>query len=134
MRVLDGTRIMSIGLEFAPALLAVLAAAVAFWAMWRLARRALGFGARRPEDAPARSGRSGARERREPVLGLPVGPSSPAVPDAADVLALKASIDALTRQIASLERTLVPLVEDAPASSAENGRRSNAPAKRPLPS
>ena len=47
--------------------------------------------------------------RREPTLGAAPAPTlSPSVPDAADVLALKASIDALARQIGLLEKRLGP--------------------------
>jgi hypothetical protein len=115
LRVLDGTTLMSYGREFAPALIAVLAAALAVWLVWRLVRRVLRFAFRGSEEVPVRTHHSPDRERREPVLGAPGTPAAPSVPDAADILALKASIDALTRQIASLERTLVPALEGAAA-------------------
>jgi hypothetical protein len=106
--VLDGTTLMSYGLEFAPAVIAV-------WIVWRLVRRVLRFAFRGSGDAPVRTRHSPDQERREPVLGAPGTPAAPSVPDAADILALKASIDALTRQIASLERKLVPAPEGAAA-------------------
>jgi hypothetical protein len=109
--VLDGTTLMSYGLEFAPAVIAVLAAALAVWIVWRLVRRVLRFAFRGSGDAPVRTRHSPDQERREPVLGAPGTPAAPSVPDAADILALKASIDALTRQIASLERKLVLALE-----------------------
>jgi hypothetical protein len=115
LRVLDGTTLVSYGWEFAPALIAVLAAALAVWIVWRLVRRVLRFAFRSSEEVPVRTRHSPDRERREPVLGAPGPPAAPSVPDAADILALKASIDALTRQIASLERRLVPALEGAAA-------------------
>jgi len=115
--VLDGTTIMSYGLEFAPALIAILAAALAVWIVWRLVRRVLQFFTRKPDESTIPASYAAVQERREPVLGPPAAPSPPSIPDAADVLALKASIDALTRQIASLERKLAPAPE-APAAPA----------------
>jgi hypothetical protein len=72
------------------------------------------------------------------MLGPVVEPSrssSATIPDAADVLALKASIDALTRQIASLENRLLPALETlgSPDMAAPAKRDSVAP-KTPLAS
>jgi hypothetical protein len=109
--LLDGNTIMSYGLEFAPALAAILAAAFGVWIVWRLVRGALNALFRKREERPEPVAYSIIQERREPVLGQPAAPSpssSPSIPDVADILALKASIDALTRQIASLEKRLVP--------------------------
>ncbi|HZH52962.1 MAG TPA: hypothetical protein VEZ16_13905 [Microvirga sp.] len=137
--MLDGTTIMSYGLEFAPALGAILAAALAAWIVWRILRRGwqLAFG--RPENASVQPQHSPLQERREPVLG-PVG-EAPAVqvPDTADIRALRASIDALTRQIASLEQKLAPapqptgkIVPITPAITGEDAFRNTA--KPPLSS
>jgi hypothetical protein len=55
--------------------------------------------------------------RREPVLVAATAPPSPsAVPDAADVLALKASIDGLSRQVALLEKRLSPANTNVPTA------------------
>ncbi|MCB5175712.1 hypothetical protein [Microvirga lenta] len=115
--MLDWNEIASYGIEMAPAAFAVLAAVLVIWLVWRLVRGALRLvlGAREsPADAPRPRK---ATERREPVLGPPAAASVPSrpVPDAADVLALKASIDALTRQIASLEKKLT-VPPEAPAA------------------
>lgn len=123
----DLSRIMSYGLEFAPALGAVLAAALAVWIVWRIVRRAwqLAFGSRESPVAPQHAS---VRERREPVLGPPEEPPSAQMPDMADIRALKASIDALTRQIASLERKLAPASQDTgkvvPISPAMGGEEA----------
>lgn len=112
--MLDGNTMMSYGLEFAPALIAILAAALGAWVIWRLVRSALNLLFRKSEERPEPVAYSIIQERREPVLDParePSRPSSPTIPDAADVLALKASIDALARQIASLENRLVPSLE-----------------------
>jgi hypothetical protein len=131
--LLDGNTIMSYGLEFAPALVAILAAAFGVWIVWRLVRGALNALFRKREERPEPVAYSIIQERREPVLGPPAAPSSsssPSIPDAADVLALKASIDALTRQIASLEKRLVPALDSlsttvaAPAAGDDSPRAS----------
>ena len=84
------------------ALLALFLAACVLWLIWRALRRLL----------------SPRRERLEPSLAdepgntrfEPPAPQTAAtvstIPDAADVLALKASIDNLARQVAALEKRL----------------------------
>jgi hypothetical protein len=94
-------------LEWAPTLIMVLLAVWATWFVWRLLKRLFRFAGDKTESAPVSSRAYPAQERKEPVLG-PVASSASTIPDAADVLALKASIDALTRQIASLEKRLAP--------------------------
>jgi hypothetical protein len=129
---------MTYGLEFAPALIAILAAALAVWLVLRLIRRVLQFLSRKPEHAVVQPRHPVPQERREPVLAPPAAPpaSAPQIPDAADILALKASIDALTRQISSLEKKLVAPAQDnapiAPAVRSEEASRTSA--KPPLAS
>jgi len=116
--------------ELAPIAAAAFLGLCLVWLVWRALRRLAAPRTERQEPAfsePAPQPAEPAPVRREPVL-VPSGSSSPqsvpqpAVPDAADILALKASIDALTRQIASLERRLVPansneVVVERPAPS-----------------
>lgn len=138
LRLLDGNSLLAYGLEFAPAVIAILAAAFGVWLVWRLVRSAMGLFLRKAEERPEPVAYSIIHERREPMLGPavePSRPSSPTIPDAADVLALKVSIDALTRQIASLENRLVPALEtlgspDMPAPP----KLDSATAKPPLAS
>lgn len=135
----DGTTLMSYGLEFAPAVIAILAAALAVWIVWRLVRRVLRWAFRSSKEIPVGTHPAPTRERREPVLGAPGTSTAPSVPDAADVLALKASIDALTRQIASLERKLAPALEgtgakDRDGAMASRDDATGAAAKPPLSS
>jgi hypothetical protein len=108
-------------LEWAPTLILVLLAVWATWFVWRLLKRLFRFARNNPESSPA-SRSHPPRERREPVLG-PVAPRASTIPDAADVLALKASIDALTRQIASLEKRLVPQGPDQAGPPSQPGTR-----------
>ena len=124
----DPSTIMSYGREFAPALGAILAAALAVWIVWRILRRAwqIAFGGR---ERPAPGRLASVQERREPILGPPEeAPSSP-TPDMAGLRALKESIDALTRQIASLERKLTPAQPDSgkivPITSAVGGEETS---------
>lgn len=136
--MLDGNSFLTYGLEFAPAIIAILAAALGVWIVWRLVRSALGLFVRKAEERPEPAAYSIIHERREPMLGPVVEPSRPSsatIPDAADVLALKASIDALTRQIASLENRLLPALETlgSPDMAASAKRDSVAP-KTPLAS
>jgi hypothetical protein len=84
----------------------ILLALAVVWAVWRGARgliRAIGG---TPRGAPIQHERP-EQDRIEPVLG-PVTPSPAPILSAVDVFALKASIDALTHQVAALERRLAP--------------------------
>ncbi len=136
--MLDGNSFLTYGLEFAPALIAILAAALGVWIVWRLVRSAMSLFFRKADERPEPAAYSIIHERREPMLVPavePSRPSSPTVPDAADILALKASIDALTRQIASLENRLVPAIEamSSPGMPAPAQHEAAAP-KTPLAS
>lgn len=101
----DSSTLISLALEWGPAILIVLLAAWVIMAVSRFFKRLFAGG--RSESAPVTPQPYPAQERREPMLGA-VAPTVSTIPDAADVLALKASIDALARQIAALERRLAP--------------------------
>lgn len=98
--------------ELAPIAAAAFLGLCLVWLAWRTVRRLVGPGRERREPAFAEQ-TVPAPERRDPALS-PAQPAAPAVPDAADILALKASIDALTRQIAALERRLTPANSNVP--------------------
>jgi hypothetical protein len=101
----DWADIISAGMKFAPAAGIVLLAALVVWLFWRGVRRILrAFGSRShtPQDVLERSRPF---ERREPILEPAAAQNPPAV-TSSDILALKASIDALTRQIADLSGKL----------------------------
>ncbi len=101
----DSSTLISLALEWGPAILIVLLAAWVIMAVSRFLKRLFTGG--RSESAPVAPQPYPTQERREPMLGA-AAPTVSTIPDAADVLALKASIDALTRQIAALERRLAP--------------------------
>jgi hypothetical protein len=101
----DWAEIISASLEFAPAAGIVLLAALTVWMFWRGLRgvlRAFGNRSHGPQDF-VQAGRP--FERREPILEPAAAHNSPAV-TSSEILALKASIDALTRQIADLSGKL----------------------------
>jgi flagellar biosynthesis/type III secretory pathway M-ring protein FliF/YscJ len=85
------------------ALLALFLAACVLWLIWRALRRLVSPRRRRLEpslgDEPDR-GRIEQASPQTPVVST--------IPDAADVLALKAAIDNLARQVAALEKRLAP--------------------------
>ena len=100
----DWTQIMSAGLEFAPAAGIVLMAALAVWLVRRMVKRILGAFGRRshaPQDF-VQPGRP--LERREPILEPATAQNGPAT--SSEILALQASIDPLTRQVAELSGKL----------------------------
>jgi ABC-type nickel/cobalt efflux system permease component RcnA len=100
----DWTGIISAGMEFAPAAGIVLLAGLAAWLLWRLVRRVLQAFNRShaPQDLVQR-GR--AFERREPILE-PAAARNPPPASVSEIHALRASIDALTRQVADLSGKL----------------------------
>jgi len=117
----DWAEIISASMEFAPAAGIVLLAGLVVWLFWRGVRRVLrAFGkeSHAPQDVVQR-GRP--FERREPILEPAAAHNPPAV-TSAEILALKGSIDALTRQIADLSGKL----------AAADGTRLHA-ANRPSP-
>jgi hypothetical protein len=108
--------------DLVPILFLVLLAAGVLWIVWRLARRLGRSPAQRPEPV-VQSPPAPSASRQAPVLHPPARPPS-TIPDAADVLALKAAIDNLARQVAALERRLAsnsvnqPLPQPSPSGKA----------------
>ncbi|MBM6578937.1 hypothetical protein ILT44_01985 [Microvirga sp. BT689] len=85
------------------ALLALFLAVCVLWLMWRVFRRLLTPRRRRLE--PSLADEAG-NTRIEPPVPQTAAAAVSTIPDAADVLALKASIDNLARQVAALEKRL----------------------------
>ena len=108
--------------EYIPLLFILLLVAGILWIIWRLVRRLFGSPASRQEPAIGTDPEPDVPPRD--LVPRPVTASSPVIPDAADVLALKAAIDNLARQVAALESRLasgnntVPLPHPASASRA----------------
>lgn len=100
---------MTAGLtDLAPMAAALFLGLCLLWLVWRALRRLVAAPRSERQEPAFRDTLEPVSTRREPPLN-PVPPApNPNVPDAADILALKASIDALTKQIASLERRLIP--------------------------
>ena len=84
------------------ALLALFLAACVLWLIWRAFRRLLAPRKRRLEPSLAEENGIG---RIDPTISRSAATPS-TIPDAADVLALKAAIDNLARQVAALEKRL----------------------------
>jgi len=82
-------------------LLALFLAACVLWLIWRAFRRLLSPRKRTLAPSADESGNG----RIEPTIARTAAAPS-AIPDAADVLALKAAIDNLARQVAALEKRL----------------------------
>ena len=108
-------------MEFAPAAGIVILAALVVWLFWRGLRRVLRAFGNRSHAHQDFVQRDRPFERREPILEPAAAHNSPAV-TSSEILALKASIDALTRQIADLSGRLGARDEMRP------------PAARPSPS
>lgn len=112
---------------------AIFVAVCVLWLVWRALRSLF-----RPHPSKTRDiglpPEPDAR-RREPTLSAAPAPTlSPSVPDAADVLALKASIDALARQIGLLEKRLGPANTNVPPATAPRPAREAAePPRREVP-
>ena len=92
--------------DLAPTLIVLFLAACVLWLIWSALRR-LFRSPRRAQDASPAPDPKPMVERREPTV-QPVSAPGQAVPDAADVLALKAAIDNLARQVAALEKLIHP--------------------------
>ena len=85
------------------ALLALFLAGCVLWLIWRALRRLLS--PRKPRLEPSLTDESG-NVRSEPSGPTRTATTVSTIPDAADVLALKAAIDNLARQVAALEQRL----------------------------
>ena len=109
--------------EYTPIVFILLLGAGILWILWRLMRRLFGGTTHRAEPAAATYLEPEAPPRDVGVR--PLAASPPTIPDAADVLALKAAIDNLARQVAALEsrlapvRTVTPLPDPPPARPVE---------------
>jgi len=103
---MDWSEVVAMGIEGAPTATVILLALATLWVMWRAAKRLIRSSGGTSRGAPIQHERL-EQDRIEPVLG-PVAPSPAPILNAADVFALKASIDALTHQVAVLERRLAP--------------------------
>ncbi len=101
----DWAEIISASMEFAPAAGIVILAALVVWLFWRGLRRVLRAFGNRPHAPRDFVQRDRPFERREPILE-PAAAQHPLAVTSSEILALKASIDALTRQIADLSGKL----------------------------
>jgi hypothetical protein len=90
--------------DLAPTLIVLFLAACVLWLIWSALRR-LFRSPKRAQDASLAPDPEPTVERREPTV-QPVSAPAQAIPDAADVLALKAAIDNLAQQVAALEKRL----------------------------
>jgi hypothetical protein len=90
--------------DLAPTLIVLFLAACVLWLIWSALQRLFRSPGRAQDASPAPDPKP-IVERREPTV-QPVSAPAQAIPDAADVLALKAAIDNLARQVAALEKRL----------------------------
>ena len=90
--------------DLAPTLIVLFLAACVLWLIWSALQRLFRSPGRAQDASPAPDPKP-AVERRGPTV-QPVSAPAQAIPDAADVLALKAAIDNLARQVAALEKRL----------------------------
>ncbi|WP_201841742.1 hypothetical protein [Microvirga zambiensis] len=102
------------------ALLALFLAACVLWLIWQAFRRLLSPRKRRLEPYLA--------DEPDTSRTQPAGPQAAAavstIPDAADVLALKAAIDNLARQVTALEKRLAAGQTSLPAETLPNDRKA----------
>lgn len=87
-----------------PALLTLFLTFCVLWLLWQVLRRILSSRKRRRE--PNLDSQLGARTNLNEPAAPQVAGTVSTIPDAADVLALKAAIDNLARQVAVLEKRL----------------------------
>jgi len=99
------------------ALLTLFLAACVLWLIWQAFRRLFSPRKRRVEPSLADEPDKG---RTEPAVIQTAAPVS-TIPDAADVLALKAAIDNLARQVAALEQRLAAGQTSLPAQPSPRG-------------
>lgn len=100
--------------DLAPMAAALFLGLCLLWLVWRALRRLVAAPRSERQEPAFQDSSEPVSARREPALHPVPPPPHPNVPDAADILALKASIDALTKQIASLERRLTPANSNVP--------------------
>jgi hypothetical protein len=100
--------------DLLPILFLVLLAGGVLWILWRLIHRL--FRSAPPRQEPVIQPDPDPRESRQEPSLQPAARSASTIPDAADVLALKAAIDNLARQVAALERRLASDSSRQPAS------------------
>src|ERR687894_2631101 len=92
--------------DLAPILIVLFLAACVLWLIWSALRR-LFRSPKRAQDPSLTPDPEPIAGRQEPTVQPVLAPAQ-AIPDAADVLALKAAIDNLARQVAALEKRLAP--------------------------
>ncbi len=92
--------------DLAPTLIVLFLAACVLWLIWSALRRLFRSPRRSQDPSPAPEPKPMV-ECREPTVQPVLAPAQ-AIPDAADVLALKAAIDNLARQVAALVKRLAP--------------------------
>jgi hypothetical protein len=90
--------------DLAPTLIVLFLAACVLWLTWSALRR-LFRSPKRAQDPSLTPDPESIVRRQEPTVQPVLAPAQ-AIPDAADVLALKAAIDNLARQVAALEKRL----------------------------
>ena len=100
------------------ALLALFLAGCVLWLIWQALRRL--FSPRKRRVEPSLAEEPG-NSRTEPAVRVTAGSVS-TIPDAADVLALKAAIDNLARQVAALEQRLAAGQTSLPAQPSPRDR------------
>lgn len=100
------------------ALLALFLAACVLWLIWRAFRRLLSPRRTRLEPSLTNEPASNRIEPSGPRTAATVS----TIPDAADVLALKAAIDNLARQVAALEKRLAVGQPGLPPQALPNDR------------
>jgi hypothetical protein len=100
--------------DFIPILFLLLLVFGVLWIVWRLVRRLVRSRPQRQESGFQTDPEPYESRQEPPLQALANSPST--IPDAADVLALKAAIDNLARQVAALERRLASHQSHQPPS------------------
>jgi hypothetical protein len=128
--------------DYAPTLIILILGLCVLWVLFRIIRAVFRRGPERLEPrmqgVPGETSRHdvsqdlGQEPRREPRLTAHAGPPA-TIPDAADVLSLKQSIDNLARQIAVLEQRLAGSEALRPTGAGASIRPAPA-ASAPVPS
>jgi flagellar biosynthesis/type III secretory pathway M-ring protein FliF/YscJ len=119
--------------DLIPILFLLLLAFGVVWIVWRLVRRLSRSRAQKRQEPGFQTDPEPYESRPEPPLRA-VASSPSTIPDAADVLALKAAIDNLARQVAALERRLASdavAPQESQPSPATAMKRAPAPPEAP---